>query len=165
MSEFTDLEKKWEEKWIENQVFEPKIYKNKKKYFLTVAYPYLSGELHVGHARTYTITDVVARYKRMSGYNVLFPMGWHVTGAPIIGIAKRVEKRDPDLYRIYTKVYKVPEETLNTFIDPKNVVNYFKKRAKNTFIRAGCSIDWSREFVTTPLTPTYSRFIEWQYRL
>lgn len=150
-------------KWIENKIFEPKVDKSKKKYYLTVAYPYLSGELHVGHARTYTITDVIARYKRMSGYNVLFPMAWHATGAPIIGIAKRVEKKDKELYEIYTKIYKVPKETLDSFSDPKKVVEYFRKRAKETFIRAGCSIDWTREFVTTPLTPTYSRFIEWQF--
>lgn len=151
-------------RWAQARIFEPKVDKGKKKVFFTVAYPYLSGELHVGHARTYTIVDVVSRFRRMQGYNVLFPMAWHVTGAPIIGICERIKNKDPETIRVYREIYNVPEETLAKFTDPVAVVEYFKKRAKETFIRAGFGIDWTREFVTTELNPTYDRFIQWQFR-
>lgn len=79
MVDFRAIEEKWQKKWNEEKIFEPKIDRNKPKFYITVAFPYLSGHLHVGHARTYTIPDVIARFKRMQGYNVLFPMAWHIT--------------------------------------------------------------------------------------
>ncbi|ASJ17183.1 leucine--tRNA ligase [Thermococcus chitonophagus] len=162
---FKAIEEKWQKRWLEEKIFEPNI-KDKpkeKKFFITVAFPYLSGHLHVGHARTYTIPDVIARFKRMQGYNVLFPMGWHITGSPIVGIAERIKNRDPHTIWIYRDVYKVPEDVLWTFEDPINIVKYFMKAAKETFIRAGFSVDWSREFHTTSLFPPFSKFIEWQF--
>ncbi|NJE77462.1 class I tRNA ligase family protein, partial [Thermococcus sp. ES12] len=140
-----------QKKWNEEKIFEPKIDRNKPKFYITVAFPYLSGHLHVGHARTYTIPDVIARFKRMQGYNVLFPMAWHITGSPIVGIAERIKHRDPQTIFVYRDVYKVPEDILWTFEDPINIVKYFMKAAKETFIRAGFSVDWSREFHTTSL--------------
>ncbi len=162
MVDFKAIEEKWQKKWLEERVFEPKI-DERKKFYITVAFPYLSGHLHVGHARTYTIPDVIARFKRMQGYNVLFPMAWHITGSPIVGIAERIKHRDPKTIWIYRDVYKVPEDILWTFEDPKNIVRYFMKTARETFIRAGFSVDWSREFHTTSLFPPFSKFIEWQF--
>jgi len=97
------IEEKWQKRWLEERVFEPdiKAKPKEKKFYITVAFPYLSGHLHVGHARTYTIPDVIARFKRMQGYNVLFPMAWHITGAPIVGIAERIKNRDPKTIHIY----------------------------------------------------------------
>ncbi|MFA4640374.1 leucine--tRNA ligase [Pyrococcus kukulkanii] len=163
--DFKAIEEKWQKRWLEEKVFEPNIRDKpkEKKFFITVAFPYLSGHLHVGHARTYTIPDVIARFKRMQGYNVLFPMGWHITGSPIVGIAERIKNRDPHTIWIYRNVYKVPEDVLWTFEDPINIVKYFMKAAKETFIRAGFSVDWSREFHTTSLFPPFSKFIEWQF--
>ena len=86
------IQKKWIKKWQEEEVFRAKPDESKEKFYLTVAYPYPSGSMHVGHARTYTVPDVIARFKRMQGKNVLFPMAWHVTGSPVLGIAKRIEK-------------------------------------------------------------------------
>ncbi|WP_456452970.1 leucine--tRNA ligase, partial [Thermococcus sp.] len=162
MVDFRAIEEKWQKKWLEEKAFEPEI-DGRDKFYITVAFPYLSGHLHVGHARTYTIPDVIARFKRMQGYNVLFPMAWHITGAPIVGIAERIKHRDPKTIWIYRDVYKVPEEILWTFEDPKNIVKYFMKTARETFIRAGFSVDWSREFHTTSLFPPFSKFIEWQF--
>ncbi|WP_456395579.1 leucine--tRNA ligase [Thermococcus sp.] len=162
MVDFRAIEEKWQKKWLEEKAFEPEI-EGRDKFYITVAFPYLSGHLHVGHARTYTIPDVIARFKRMQGYNVLFPMAWHITGAPIVGIAERIKHRDPKTIWIYRDVYKVPEEILWTFEDPKNIVKYFMKTARETFIRAGFSVDWSREFHTTSLFPPFSKFIEWQF--
>ncbi|BAA30062.1 leucine--tRNA ligase [Pyrococcus horikoshii] len=162
---FKAIEEKWQKRWLEAKIFEPNIRDKpkEKKFYITVAFPYLSGHLHVGHARTYTIPDVIARFKRMQGYNVLFPMAWHITGSPIVGIAERIKNRDPKTIWIYRDVYKVPEEILWTFEDPINIVKYFMKAAKETFIRAGFSVDWSREFYTTSLFPPFSKFIEWQF--
>ena len=163
MVDFKAIEEKWQNKWLEEKVFEPQMDEKVPKFYITVAFPYLSGHLHVGHARTYTIPDVIARFKRMQGYNVLFPMAWHITGSPIVGIAERIKHRDPQTVYLYRDVYKVPEEILWSFEDPINIVKYFMKTARETFIRAGFSVDWSREFHTTSLFPPFSKFIEWQF--
>ncbi|MDV3103193.1 leucine--tRNA ligase [Thermococcus waiotapuensis] len=163
--DFRAIEEKWQKRWIEARVFEPQrdAKPKDKKFYITVAFPYLSGHLHIGHARTYTIPDVIARFKRMQGYNVLFPMAWHITGAPIVGIAERIKNRDSKTIQIYRDIYKVPEDVLWKFEDPKEIVKYFMRAAKETFIRAGFSVDWTREFYTTSLFPPFSKFIEWQF--
>jgi leucyl-tRNA synthetase len=98
----------------------------------------------------------------MQGYNVLFPMAWHVTGAPVIGIAKRIARGDPWTLDIYKNVHKVPEDELNKFTDPEYIVKYFSSQYSDVMQRMGYSIDWRREFKTTD--PHYQKFIEWQFR-
>lgn len=156
-----DIEKKWQNKWQESKLFESNP-DNREKIFLTVAYPYPSGAMHIGHGRTYTVPDVYARFKRMQGYNVLFPMAWHVTGAPVIGIAKRIERKDPWTLDIYKNIHKVPEDELNKFTDPEYIVKYFSSEYHDVMEQMGYSIDWRREFRTTD--PHYQKFIEWQFR-
>jgi leucyl-tRNA synthetase len=155
------IEEKWQRKWQESKLFQSDP-NNKKKIFVTVAYPYPSGAMHVGHGRTYTVPDVYARFKRMQGYNVLFPMGWHVTGAPVIGIAKRIKRQDPWTLDIYKNIHKVPENELQKFIDPNYIVEYFSSEYHEVMTRMGYTIDWRREFKT--LDPHYQKFIEWQFR-
>ncbi len=155
------IEKKWQNKWQDAKLFESNP-DTREKIFLTVAYPYPSGAMHIGHGRTYTVPDVYARFKRMQGYNVLFPMAWHVTGAPVIGIAKRIERRDPWTLDIYKNIHKVPEDELNKFIDPEYIVKYFSSEYHDVMEQMGYSIDWRREFRTTD--PHYQKFIEWQFR-
>lgn len=157
----TDMETKWQRKWQEAKLFHSNP-DDREKLFLTVAYPYPSGAMHVGHGRTYTVPDVYARFKRMQGYNVLFPMAWHVTGAPVIGIAKRIERQDPWTLNIYKNVHKVPDEELNRFTDPHYIVEYFSSEYRDVMTRLGYSIDWRREFKT--LDPHYQKFISWQFR-
>jgi len=156
-----EIEDKWLKKWQEAELFTAKPDKERKKFYLTVAYPYPSGAMHVGHARTYTVPDVIARYKRMQDFNVLFPMAWHVTGSPVLGTAERIKRKDEKTLKIYSDLYKVPKETLETFSDPLKIVDYFSRDYKRLMNRMGYTIDWSREFIT--ITPQYSRFIEWQY--
>jgi len=156
-----EIEKKWQKKWAESHLFESNP-DNKEKIFLTVAYPYPSGAMHIGHGRTYTVPDVYARFKRMQGYNVLFPMAWHVTGAPVIGIAKRIERKDPWTLNIYENVHKVSKEELNKFTDPEYIVKYFSTEYHDVMQSMGYSIDWRREFRTTD--PHYKKFVEWQFR-
>jgi leucyl-tRNA synthetase len=156
-----NVESKWQKKWDESKIFQSNP-DDREKLFLTVAYPYPSGAMHIGHGRTYTVPDVYARFKRMQGHNVLFPMAWHVTGAPVIGIAKRIQRQDPWTLDIYKNIHKVPEEELEQFIDPEYIVKYFSSEYHDVMNHMGYSIDWRREFKTTD--PSYQKFIEWQIR-
>lgn len=162
MNILTDIqnEKKWQEKWHKARLFQSDP-DNREKLFITVAYPYPSGAMHIGHGRTYTVPDVYARFKRMQGYNVLFPMGWHVTGAPVIGIAKRIKRQDPWTLEIYKNIHKVPEDELQKFTDPEYIVKYFSTEYHEVMTEMGYSIDWRREFRTTD--PHYQKFIQWQF--
>ena len=133
----------------------------KEKYYLTVAYPYPSGAMHVGHGRTYIIPDVIARYQRMRGKAVLFPMAFHVTGTPVIGISKRIASGDEKTIGLYRDLYRVPQDILDRLINPMEIVRYFSEEYRRTMQRSGLSIDWRRQFIT--VDPRYSKFIEWQY--
>ncbi len=155
------IEKKWQRQWNNKHLFQSNP-DAREKLFLTVAFPYPSGAMHIGHGRTYTVPDVYARFKRMQGYNVLFPMAWHVTGAPVIGIAKRFQRQDPWTLDLYKNVHKVPEEELSKFTNPNYIVNYFSTEYKDVMQKMGFSIDWRREFNT--INPHYQKFIEWQFR-
>ena len=72
LEELRKIEKKWQKKWAESRIFEANPDESRKKFFITVPYPYVSGPLHIGHGRTYTLGDIIARYKRLRGYNVLY---------------------------------------------------------------------------------------------
>jgi leucyl-tRNA synthetase len=135
---------------------------DKKKFYLTVAYPYPSGAMHVGHGRTYIVPDVIARFWRMRGREVLYPMAFHVTGAPVVGISKRIARKDEKAIKLYRDLYRVPQDVLDSFTDPLNIVNHFANEYERVMKQAGLSIDWSRRFTT--VEPTYSKFIEWQWK-
>jgi len=161
-SHFSEIEKKWRKRWDEAKLSESDIDPRREKFYLTVAYPYPSGAMHVGHARTYTVPDVIARFKRMQGFNVLFPMAWHVTGTPIIGISKRIERREEKAIKQYRDLYKVPEKVLESFTDPHNVYKYFVENDyRPNMQRLGYTIDWRRQFTTTERH--YQKFITWMY--
>jgi len=153
------IEKKWRQRWIEAKQFEADPNKKEKK-FITVAYPYPNSPQHIGHGRTYTIADVHARFYRMKGYNVLFPMGFHYTGTPILGMAKRVEAGDSEIIDGLKNIYHVPDKDIKTFSEPIKIANYFHEEIKAGMIEMGYSIDWRREFTT--IDPVYQKFIEWQ---
>ena len=161
-SRLASIEDKWQKKWEEERVFESDP-NNDDKFFITVAYPYPSGGMHIGHVGTYTLPDVFARFKRMQGYNVLFPMAWHVTGTPIIGALERLKEGEQDQWDTLTEVYNVPEEELNAMEKPMDYANYFIENSyKPNMKNLGFSVDWRREFTTND--NHYNRFIEWQYK-
>ncbi len=119
--------------------------------------------MHVGHGRTYIVPDVVARFWRMRGKQVLFPMAFHVTGAPVVGISKRIAKQgredDPALPRPATACRRTCS---TSFTDPLTIVRHFADEYQRVMTSCGLSIDWRRRFIT--VDPTYSKFIEWQWK-
>jgi len=169
MSEFTKIEKKWQKRWAKDKIFEADPDPKQKKFFLTVPYPYVNGALHIGHGRTYTIGDLIARYKRMQGYNVLFPMASHMTGTPVQGMVDRVLAGDAaaiEMYKRDLQLYFDTEEEadaqLAKFKDAATTAAFFAKVISQDFDALGYSIDWRRRFTTGD--STYNKFIEWQYQ-
>lgn len=157
---FKDIEEKWQKAWEDAKIFEADP-DDRQKFFLTVPYPYLNGNLHAGHTRTFTIGDAFARYMRMKGYNVLFPLGFHVTGTPIIGLAELIEKRDERTIQVYTKFHDVPLQDLLKLTTPEKIVEYFAREALVALKKIGYSIDWRRKFTT--MDSAYQNFIKWQF--
>ncbi len=159
MINWNDIETKWRNKWAESKDFETNP-NDKPKKFITVAYPYPNSPQHIGHGRTYTLADVHARFYRMQGYNVLFPMGFHYTGTPVLGMAKRIQAGEKEILDGLRNIYHVPEEDIKTFVEPIKIADYFHEEIKSGMIEMGYSIDWRREFTT--IVPGYQKFIEWQ---
>ncbi len=135
---FKEIEKKWQSYWEEHKSFKAYNDSDKEHYYVLVEFPYPSGAgLHVGHVRSYTAQDAIARLKRMQGYNVLFPMGWDAFGAPA------------EQYAIKNHVH--PKEATRI-----NIAN-FKRQMQDL----GFSFDWDREFSTTD--PEYYKWTQWQF--
>jgi leucyl-tRNA synthetase len=155
------IEEKWQKNWETAKIFEADPDKNKKKFFLTFPYPYMNGPLHVGHAFTASRIDAYARFKRMQGYNVLFPWAWHWTGQPLAGASERIAKGDEELIKVLREVDGVPAEELKKFANPIYMATYYTNESRIAAKKAGFSVDWRRDFNT--IMPTYQKFIEWQY--
>ncbi|MGQ9507365.1 MAG: class I tRNA ligase family protein, partial [Candidatus Bathycorpusculaceae bacterium] len=155
------IEEKWQKLWETARIFEANPDPSKKKFFITFPYPYMNGPLHVGHGFTASRVDAYARFKRMQGYNVLWPWAWHWTGQPLLGASERVAKGDEEFIKVLREVDGVPEEELKKFVDPICMATYYTNDGRTAAKKAGFSIDWRREFNT--IMPTYQKFIEWQY--
>ena len=135
---YNEIEKKWQNYWDEHRTFEVKNESDKKSYYILVEFPYPSGSgLHVGHVRSYTAQDAMARMMRMQGYNVLYPMGWDAFGAP------------------------AEQYAIQNHIHPKEAVQENIKTFKGQMKSLGFSFDWSREFSTTD--PEYYKWTQWQF--
>ena len=160
------IERKWQQRWAEEGVFTARAEPGRERFFVTVAWPYPSGPMHVGHGRTYTVPDVISRYKRMKGFNCLFPMGWHLTGSPIVGATQRIRDREEKYLGILRDKYGIPPEQYTKLTDPFKFADYWINQSrmgyKPSMNALGYSIDWGRE--CTSLDPAFSKLVEWQYR-
>jgi leucyl-tRNA synthetase len=161
MSSHKQIEEKWRSCWETSHVFEADPDPKRQKFLVTFPFPYMNGPLHVGHAFTATRVDVYARFRRMQGYNVLWPWAWHWTGQPLLGASQRVAKGDEAYIRVLREVDGVPEAELKKFVDPLYMAQYYTDEGRLIAQRIGFSIDWRREFTT--VWPTFQKFIEWQY--
>ena len=121
---FKIIEKKWQDSWTKNKVFESKRDPKKKKFYCLEMFPYPSGKIHMGHVRNYTIGDVLARFKSMQGFNVLHPMGWDSFGMPAENAARQNN------------------------LDPKKWTEQNIETMKSQLKKLGLSIDWSKEIST-----------------
>ena len=138
MENIKKIEKKWQDYWDKNKSFKAENGGKKKPYYILVEFPYPSGSgLHVGHVRSYTALDSMARMMRMQGYNVLYPMGWDAFGAP------------------------AEQYAIKNHIHPKEAVKENIKTFKTQMKTLGFSFDWDREFATTD--PDYYKWTQWQF--
>lgn len=138
MSEFSNIEKKWQDYWDTHKTFKAKEDPGRRPYYILVEFPYPSGAgLHVGHVRSYTAQDAMARMMRMQGYNVLYPMGFDAFGAP------------------------AEEYAIKTHQHPKEVVKKNIATFRNQMKSLGFSFDWDRQFSTTD--PDYYKWTQWQF--
>ncbi len=162
------VEQKWQKRWDEKDIFQAQVDHSKPKYFVTVAYPYATGALHVGHTRTYTLGDLFARFMRQQGYNTLWPMAFHITGTPVLSVSGKIEagdKKEIERYTDYVEIYETDKkkvsEIVRSFVKPMNVAMFFAKNMISDFKAMGYSLDIHRQFTTGD--PEYNKFIEWQY--
>jgi leucyl-tRNA synthetase len=154
-------EKYWLKIWNERHAFEPDPVAGKKKSFVTFPYPYMNAPVHIGTAFTAARVEFYARFRRLQGYNVLFPWAWHWTGKTIVGMSQRLKQGDPGVRRAFVEVDGVPEKEVEKFVDPEYLASYYTKVSRKVMQDTGFSIDWRREFRT--IDPAYRKFVEWQY--
>ena len=134
--EHREIEKKWQKAWEDNGIFHAEENSDKPKFYTLIEFPYPSGQgLHVGHPRSYTALDIIARKRRMQGYNVLYPIGWDAFGLPTENFA------------------------IKNHIHPKEVTKKNVARFKSQLQSLGLSFDWSREINTTD--PKYYKWTQW----
>jgi len=134
--DFKKIEKKWQTCWEKNKFYQAKNFSKKQKYYVLIEFPYPSGDgLHVGHVRSYAALDVVARKRRMEGFNVLFPIGWDAFGLP-------------------TENYAIKKGIHPKIITERNIKK-FKKQLKSL----GLSFDWTREINTSD--ENYYKWTQW----
>jgi len=157
---YVTVEQKWQNEWFKNKIYEAQKEKN-KKFFIHFAYPGVSGYLHVGHMRGFTYCDTIARFKRMIGYDVIYPAGFHASGIPSVGFAKKVERKDPATLQTL-KEYGCKEDLIKKLTDPEEVVKYFGKVYVDDYWKKfGFLIDYSR--IMSTISEGYKKFIEWQF--
>jgi len=159
--DWSRIEAKWQEQWYSARLNESNP-DGRPKFMIIFAYPGVTGYLHVGHMRGYTYVDSIARYKRMTGFNVLFPVGTHATGNGAISLAKRVRNNDRQTIE-YLLYNGCPEDRLEELQDPIKVVKFFNEVYVNDYWRRfGFLADWRR--FTSTIYPEYGKFIQWQFR-
>ena len=159
--DYAEMEAKWQKAWTDAKLNESERKDGKPKFMIIFAYPGITGYLHVGHLRGYTYADALGRYKRTTGYNVLFPVGTHGTGNGCISLANKIKKHDEKTVDYLVRNGCDPA-LVDKLTEPMDVVNFFNGVYQNDYWRRfGFLADWRR--FTCTLYPDYGKFIEWQF--
>lgn len=166
--DFAKIEQKWQAEWDKKRIFEANPDKKKKKFFFTTPYPYISGSLHLGHGRVVTEGDIYCRYMRMKGFNVLYPMAFHITGTPVLGISAAIKngnKEKIDLYKEYVSAYvkdkKEVAKIVTSFESPQAIVDFFIPKMVEEFKQLGLGVDWRRRFTSGDME--HQQMVSWQF--
>ncbi|MCL1904858.1 MAG: leucine--tRNA ligase [Methanomassiliicoccaceae archaeon] len=161
VSSYKEMEEKWQRTWSDKKL-ENADRDERKKFMIAFAYPGVTGYLHVGHMRGFSYVDAIGRYKRMTGHNVLFPVGTHATGNGAVTLARRIEKKEKDMID-YLKRNGCTSEKLKELKGPMKVVDFFNDVYVNDYWkRFGFLADWRR--FTCTLYEDYGMFMKWQFR-
>jgi len=161
MVDFTAIEKKWQQRWYDEKLYEATLDDGDEPFFIHFAYPGISGFLHVGHMRGFAYADMIARYKRMTGHAVCYPAGFHASGLPAVSLAKKVARNDEAMLT-YLRSNGCPEDVIERLGDPAAVIRYFSEiYVDDYWKRFGFLIDYSR--LMTTVSEGYKRFITWQF--
>ena len=162
------IEKKWQQKWKDEGAWDVRPDSSKEKFFGNFAYPYANSVMHIGHGRTISITDVFLRYQRLRGKNVLYPLGYHISGTPVLAVADGVKRGDEktlkqvrDAISDYISDEKEQDKLIETFTDPQNIADFFSQTIEGSLDSIGVGITYERKFTTGE--PYYNAFIQWQY--
>jgi leucyl-tRNA synthetase len=180
-------EKEAQKLWDDLKLNQSNPQPGKKKFMVTFPFPYMNGLMHLGHAFSLTKAEFFIRFKRMRGFNVLFPFGFHCTGMPICAAAKRlheelesqgvarlkqiieennklpIDKRPPMTQ--YEIMYRqnIQDEEIPKFCDPIYWVKFFPEKAYNDLRSFGLNVDWRRSFITTEENPYFDAFVKWHF--
>jgi leucyl-tRNA synthetase len=167
--DISKIENKWQKEWEKSKIFEVEADKKKEKLFFTMPYPYISGSLHIGQGRCAINVDIFSRYKRMRGFNVMFPMAFHITGTPVLGISAAIKNKDEKkikLYEGYVSAYEKDEKKiskiLKSFEEPQNIVDYFIPKMKDELKKTGLGVDWRRSFTSGDME--HQQMVTWQFQ-
>lgn len=132
------------------------------KWFGTFPFPYMNGPLHLGHLFTLSKVEMAGLYQRLKGKNILFPFGFHCTGAPIHAMATKIARGDEKAFAI-ARSSGIPDDMIASFADPAKWVDYFPKKGVDDLVRFQPHVDWRRSFHTTESNPYFDSFVRWQF--
>ncbi|MFW6141949.1 MAG: leucine--tRNA ligase, partial [Candidatus Saliniplasma sp.] len=157
-----EIEERWQKIWDQEDIYSSEADASKEPFYLIFAYPGISGFLHLGHMRCYSYTDIIARYKRMDGYNVLFPTGTHPTGNQAISLSKQLEEGN-QVKIDYMKRNGATDDDIERVKDSEELVKYFNEVYKEEYWKKfGISIDF--DYFTYTTREDYKQFIKWQFK-
>ena len=157
-----EREAKWQQRWDAARLFEAEPDPGHEKYFVTFPYPYVNGYPHLGHGFTLLRAEMMARYQRMRGRNVLWPFAFHCTGTPIAAAAQRVAEREPGQLRALEQM-GITGALAESLAEPQAWFEHFPERFQQDLQSLGLAVDWRRSFITTDQNPAYDAFIRWQF--
>lgn len=167
-NELLKIEQEIQKQWEEEQINEQQAEEGVPKYLVTFPYAYMNGTLHLGHIFSFSKADFTARFKRLTGYNALFPYAFHCTGMPIKAAADKLRDELEGVRATgQTEIMRsmgIPESSIPKFKHASYWLRYFPQQAEATLRKFGAPIDWRRCFITTDENFFYDSFVQWQFQ-